>query len=66
MSFRKSSGMISSPLQLRASISSISYTKLYADFELGEFCKIYWNEEFMYREYTAASSAQLCHYPGAN
>lgn len=33
-------------------------TKLYADFEPGEFCKIYRNEEFMYREYTVMQPLQ--------
>lgn len=33
-------------------------TKLYADFESGEFCKIYRNEEFMYREYTVMQPLQ--------
>ena len=33
-------------------------TKLYADFEEGEFCKIYKNEEFIYREYTVMQPLQ--------
>lgn len=33
-------------------------TKLYAEFEPGEFCKIYRNEEFMYREYTVMQPLQ--------
>ena len=33
-------------------------TKLYADFRTGEFCKIYRNEEFMYREYTVMQPLQ--------
>ena len=33
-------------------------TKLYADFEQGEFCKIYQNKEFMYREYTVMQPLQ--------
>lgn len=33
-------------------------TKLYADFEPGEFCKIYRNEEFMYREYVVMQPLQ--------
>jgi type I restriction enzyme M protein len=33
-------------------------TKLYADFEEGEFCKIYKNEEFLYREYTVMQPLQ--------
>ena len=33
-------------------------TKLYADFEPGEFCKIYRNEEFMYREYAVMQPLQ--------
>ena len=33
-------------------------TKLYADFEPGEFCKIYRNEEFLYREYTVMQPLQ--------
>lgn len=33
-------------------------TKLYADFEPGEFCKIFRNEEFMYREYTVMQPLQ--------
>lgn len=33
-------------------------TKLYADFEPGEFCRIYRNEEFMYREYTVMQPLQ--------
>lgn len=33
-------------------------TKLYADFELGEFCKIYRNEEFLYREYVVMQPLQ--------
>lgn len=33
-------------------------TKLYADFEPGEFCKIYRKEEFMYREYTVMQPLQ--------
>ena len=31
---------------------------LYADFKEGEFCKIYRNEEFMYREYTVMQPLQ--------
>lgn len=33
-------------------------TKLYADFEPGEFCKIYRNEEFLYREYVVMQPLQ--------
>lgn len=33
-------------------------TKLYADFESGEFCKIYRNEEFLYREYVVMQPLQ--------
>lgn len=33
-------------------------TKLYANFEENEFCKIYNNEEFMYREYTVMQPLQ--------
>lgn len=33
-------------------------TKLYADFKPGEFCKIFRNEEFMYREYTVMQPLQ--------
>lgn len=33
-------------------------TKLYADFEPGEFCKIFRNEEFVYREYTVMQPLQ--------
>lgn len=33
-------------------------TKLYADFEENEFCKIYRNEEFIYREYTVMQPLQ--------
>lgn len=33
-------------------------TKLYADFKPGEFCKIYRNEEFMYREYVVMQPLQ--------
>ena len=33
-------------------------TKLYADFEENELCKIYNNEEFMYREYTVMQPMQ--------
>lgn len=33
-------------------------TKLYTDFEPGEFCKIYRNEEFMYREYVVMQPLQ--------
>lgn len=33
-------------------------TKLYADFESGEFCKIYRSEEFLYREYTVMQPLQ--------
>lgn len=33
-------------------------TKLYADFEPGEFCKIYRNEEFIYREYVIMQPLQ--------
>ena len=33
-------------------------TKLYADFAEGEFCKIYPNEEFIYREYTVMQPLQ--------
>lgn len=33
-------------------------TKLYANFEEGEFCKIYKNEEFIYREYTVMQPLQ--------
>lgn len=33
-------------------------TRLYADFEPGEFCKIYRNEEFMYREYVVMQPLQ--------
>ena len=33
-------------------------TKLYADFIEGEFCKIFRNEEFMYREYTVMQPLQ--------
>lgn len=32
--------------------------KLYADFKPGEFCKIYRNEEFMYREYVVMQPLQ--------
>lgn len=35
-----------------------SITKLYADFEPGEFCKIYRNEEFLYREYVVMQPLQ--------
>ena len=30
----------------------VEITKLYADFKENEFCKIYNNEEFLYREYS--------------
>lgn len=33
-------------------------TQLYADFEPGEFCKIYRNEEFLYREYVVMQPLQ--------
>lgn len=33
-------------------------TKLYADFKPGEFCKIYRNEEFLYREYVVMQPLQ--------
>ena len=33
-------------------------TRLYADFEENEFCKIYKNEEFIYREYTVMQPLQ--------
>lgn len=33
-------------------------TKLYADFKVNEFCQIYRNEEFMYREYTVMQPLQ--------
>ena len=33
-------------------------TKLYADFTPGEFCKIFPNEEFLYREYTVMQPLQ--------
>ena len=33
-------------------------TKLYADFEPGEYCKIYRNTEFMYREYVVMQPLQ--------
>ena len=33
-------------------------TKLYAEFEEGEFCKIYNNEEFLYREYVVMQPLQ--------
>jgi len=33
-------------------------TKLYAEFEPGEFCKIYDNKEFIYREYTVMQPLQ--------
>lgn len=33
-------------------------TSLYADFEEGEYCKIYNNEEFIYREYTVMQPLQ--------
>ncbi len=33
-------------------------TKLYADFEENEYCKIYKNEEFIYREYTVMQPLQ--------
>lgn len=33
-------------------------TKLYADFGSGEFCKIYRNEEFLYREYVVMQPLQ--------
>lgn len=33
-------------------------TRLYADFKPGEFCKIYLNEEFMYREYVVMQPLQ--------
>lgn len=33
-------------------------TKLYADFEENEFCKIYPNEEFIYREYVVMQPLQ--------
>ena len=33
-------------------------TRLYADFEPGEFCKIYRNEEFLYREYVVMQPLQ--------
>ena len=33
-------------------------TKLYAEFEEGEFCKIYRNEEFIYREYAVMQPLQ--------
>lgn len=33
-------------------------TKLYADFDRGEFCKIFRNEEFMYREYVVMQPLQ--------
>ena len=33
-------------------------TKLYADFKPGKFCKIYRNEEFMYREYVVMQPLQ--------
>lgn len=37
---------------------SSAITKLYADFESGEFCKIYRNEEFLYREYVVMQPLQ--------
>lgn len=36
----------------------VAITKLYADFEEGEFCKIYKNEEFIYREYAVMQPLQ--------
>ena len=36
-------------------------TKLYADFTEGEFCKIYRNEEFIYREYVVMQPLQRCY-----
>lgn len=36
----------------------VQITKLYGDFEENELCKIYKNEEFMYREYTVMQPLQ--------
>ena len=36
----------------------VEITKLYADFKENEFCKIYNNEEFLYREYTVMQPLQ--------
>lgn len=36
-------------------------TKLYAEFTENEYCKIYYNTEFIYREYTVMQPLHRCY-----